>query len=125
MSPPVSQPQPTVFSAPAKAGAATPRADLRIAGAVARGPAVSFLIDGQPVQAFEGESVAAALYAGGWRELRRSPRSELPRGLFCLMGSCQECLVWSGAKKLQSCQLPVQAGLVVETLGFREQQHGG
>lgn len=97
---------------------------LRIGNAVTRGPGISFFIDGQPVQAFEGESVAAALYASGRRTLRNSPRAELPRGVFCMMGSCQECLVWAGAKKLPSCQLRVTAGLVVETLSFREQQHG-
>lgn len=92
---------------------------LRIAD-VARGPAVAFIVDGQPVEAFAGESVAAALWAIGQRELRRSPKGDLPRGAFCLMGSCQECLVWSGTQKLPACQLPVAAGLVVETLGFRE-----
>ncbi|RYG12019.1 MAG: (2Fe-2S)-binding protein [Burkholderiales bacterium] len=99
-------------------------ASLRIAGQVARGPAVSFYLDGQSIDAFAGESVAAALFAGGQRALRNSPRAELPRGMFCLMGSCQECLVWAGARKLASCQLPVSAGLVVETLAYREQQHG-
>ncbi|MDO9404193.1 MAG: (2Fe-2S)-binding protein [Polaromonas sp.] len=105
-------------------GARAQPGSLRIQGGVSRGAAVSLLVDGQPVEAFEGESVAAALYATGRRELRHSPRSDLPRGLFCLMGSCQECLVWSGVRKLPSCQLPVTAGLVVETLGFRGRGHG-
>ncbi|RZL64926.1 MAG: (2Fe-2S)-binding protein [Variovorax sp.] len=102
----------------------TPPGDsLRILNAVTRGGGVSFFVDGQAVQAFEGESVAAALYASGRRALRSSPRADLPRGVFCMMGSCQECLVWAGAKKLPSCQLPVTAGLVVETLPFRELKH--
>jgi hypothetical protein len=94
---------------------------LRIGGAVLRGPVVPFFIDGQAVEAFSGESVAAALYCVGLRTLRQSPRGDLPRGLFCLMGSCQECLVWFGLEKLPSCQLPVTAGMVVETLSYREQ----
>jgi hypothetical protein len=108
---------------PASTGISQPTASLRIGGAVSRGPGISFLVDGQTVEAFAGESVAAAMYACGWRELRQSPRAKLPRGLFCLMGSCQECLVWAGDKKLPSCQVMVTAGLVVETLPFREQQH--
>jgi len=93
---------------------------LRADHAVRRGAAVRFVVDGRPVDAFEGESVAAALFAAGLRELRRSPREGAPRGLFCMMGSCQECLVWVGARKLPSCQVPVSANLEVETLGRRE-----
>ena len=97
---------------------------LRADHAVQRGPAVRFVVDGRPVDAFEGESVAAALFAAGLRELRRSPRDGAPRGLFCMMGSCQECLVWVGARKLPSCQVAVAANLEVETLGHREDRIG-
>ena len=102
----------------------SPSLSLRTDHAVRRGPAVRFVVDGQLVDAFEGESVAAALYAAGLRELRRSPRDDAPRGLFCMMGSCQECLVWVGARKLPSCQLAVAAALEIETLSYREQRIG-
>jgi predicted molibdopterin-dependent oxidoreductase YjgC len=91
---------------------------------VDRGPAVTFWLDGSEVVGFAGECVAAALYAQGVRTLRSSPQAGLPRGMFCLMGSCQECLVWVGARKVPSCQIPVQLDLQVETLAFRERQHG-
>jgi predicted molibdopterin-dependent oxidoreductase YjgC len=97
---------------------------LRTDRAVRRGPAVRFLADGGAIDAFEGESVAAALLAAGRRELRRSPRAGAPRGIFCLMGSCQECLVWVGSRKLPACQVPVEAGLEVESLEFRERRLG-
>jgi len=97
---------------------------LRIDHAVRRGPAVSFMVDGHAVEAFEGESVAAALFAAGMRELRRSPRDGAPRGLFCMMGSCQECLVWVGARKLPSCQVAVVAALEIETLPYRDERIG-
>jgi predicted molibdopterin-dependent oxidoreductase YjgC len=97
---------------------------LRSDRAVRRGPAVRFSADGETIEAFQGESVAAALLAAGCRELRRSPRAGAPRGMFCLMGSCQECLVWVGARKLPSCQVPVAEGLVVESLAFRERGFG-
>lgn len=96
---------------------------LRIAG-VERGTAVRFLFDDRPVSAHAGESVAAALYASGIRTLRSSPQDGAPRGMFCLMGSCQECLVWVGARKLPSCQVSVSEGLCVHTLAFREAAHG-
>lgn len=97
---------------------------LRADQAVRRGTAVQFLVDGRIVQAFEGESVAAALFAAGQRELRRSPRDGAPRGLFCLMGSCQECLVWVATRKLAACQVPVTAALEIETLSYRDRCHG-
>jgi len=97
---------------------------LRADQSVRRGPALRFLADGCSVDAFEGESVAAALFAAGRRELRRSPRDGAPRGMFCLMGSCQECLVWVGSRKLPACQVPVTPGLEIETLDFREQRLG-
>jgi len=93
---------------------------LRVDQAVRRGPAVRFMVDGHAVEAFEGESVAAALFAAGTHALRQSPRDGTPRGLFCMMGSCQECLVWVGARKLPSCQVAVVAALEIETLSYRE-----
>lgn len=95
---------------------------LRMDG-VERGPSVLFSLDGRPVPAHAGESVAAALFAHGVRTLRTSPQAGRPRGMFCLMGSCQECLVWVGERKLASCQVPVVHGLQVETLGYREKRH--
>ena len=97
---------------------------LRANHGVQRGAPTTFTVDGLEVGAFAGESVAAALWAAGQRELRHSPRADLPRGMFCLMGSCQECLVWVGARKLPSCQVPVSEGLAVETLPYRERLNG-
>ena len=97
---------------------------LRATSGVRRGPPVRFLVDGQPVSAFAGESVAAALMAVARRELRRSPRAGAPRGAFCMMGSCQECLVWVGTRKLPSCQVFVTDGLEVDTLPHREANRG-
>ena len=102
------------------AQAHNPIAPLRSDAAVRRGAALRFTMNDQGIEAFAGESVAAALMAAGWRELRRSPRSDAPRGAFCFMGSCQECLVWVANRKLPSCQVPVSEGLAVESLEWRE-----
>lgn len=93
---------------------------LRSDKAVHRGAALHFTMNDRRIAAFGGESVAAALLADGWREIRHSPRNEAPRGAFCFMGSCQECLVWVADRKLPSCQVPVSEGLVVESLEWRE-----
>jgi len=48
--------------------------------------------EGQKLAAREGESVAAALTAHGIRSFRTT-RCDAPRGMFCGMGVCQDCLV--------------------------------
>ncbi len=87
---------------------------LRIAK-LPRGAAIEFRFDGRAVAAYEGESVACALFAAGERTLRRSPRTELARGMFCLMGSCQECVVWADGRRVPACQEPARAGLEVRS----------
>lgn len=91
-----------------------PATGLRI-GAHTRGAAIEFRFDGRAVSAYEGESVACALFAAGIRTLRRSPRTELARGMFCLMGSCQECVMWVDGRRVAACQEPVRAGLDVRS----------
>lgn len=77
---------------------------------------VAFTLDGQPVEAREGDSVAAALLAAGRADCRTTPVSGAPRGPFCLMGTCFECLVTiDGLGNRQACQVTVRAGMRVET----------
>ncbi len=80
--------------------------------------ALTVNVDGQPVEAFLGESVAAALLASGRRTWRHTDKSHAPRGLFCGMGICFECLVTiDGVPNVRACTTPVQAGMVIETGG--------
>lgn len=88
----------------------------RIDGHVQRGREVEILVDRQPLCAFEGESVAAALLASGRRTLRTTSRRHEPRGLYCGMGVCFECVMTiDGRRNVRTCQTPVRAGMVVET----------
>jgi glycine/D-amino acid oxidase-like deaminating enzyme len=56
------------------------------------GRAISFCFNGQPVEALDGETIGAALSAAGITTLRQTP-SGAPRGLFCGMGACFDCVV--------------------------------
>jgi D-hydroxyproline dehydrogenase subunit gamma len=94
----------------ARAGAS----GLRI-GEASRGRQVSFLFDGRPVAACDGEMIACALACAGIRTLRASPRSGAPRGMFCMMGSCQECVVRVDGRITAACQEPVRDGLDVRS----------
>jgi predicted molibdopterin-dependent oxidoreductase YjgC len=88
--------------------------DLRIGSAWTR--MVSFRFNGETLSAPEGETLAAALYAQGRRTLRVSRDDGGPRGAFCFMGVCQECVVSIDGKLTEACRTPVHEGLVVESV---------
>ncbi|OCI93736.1 hypothetical protein A6U85_19405 [Agrobacterium sp. 13-626] len=80
---------------------------------VRRGTPVHFTFDGNPVDAYAGESVAAALLAAGYRTLRESPNEHAPRGAFCWMGLCQECTVEVNGVRMPACRTECADGLIV------------
>ena len=88
----------------------------RIAAGVTRSPRVSFTFDGRATEAHAGESVAAALLAAGVRTLRRAPVDGGPRGAFCLIGVCQECLVEIDGRRVESCRAEAREGLDVRSV---------
>jgi D-hydroxyproline dehydrogenase subunit alpha len=61
-------------------------------GTVAEAERVAIDFEGESIEGRRGETLAAALAAAGIRNLRWT-RSDQPRGIFCGMGVCQECLV--------------------------------
>jgi len=80
-----------------------------------RGAPVELGGSGARVQAFAGESVAAALFAGGERVLGRSLKYHRPRSFFCLDGHCSGCLVRiGGVPNLRACQIACAPGLEVD-----------
>jgi len=92
---------------------------------VARGPAIRLVVDGVTVTAFEGESVGVALAAAGRLVLRHSPGLGAPRGMFCLMGVCQECAVDIDGAMLPSCMTPARDGMRVTTDALTRRRDAG
>ena len=88
---------------------------LRIAHGLTRGRAIAVTVDGRPISAFVGETVATALLAAGIRRFRRSVGRGTPRGPFCLMGVCKECLVAVDGRQVLSCLARVVDGMRIET----------
>ena len=81
-----------------------------------RGEPLEMVVDGSPVAAFQGESVAAAILASGRRSLRLSARRGEPRGVFCGIGICYECLlVIDGIPNQRACMTPARHGLRAHT----------
>jgi D-hydroxyproline dehydrogenase subunit gamma len=80
---------------------------------------IGFSLDGLAVQGAEGDTVAAALLALGHAACRETAVSGAPRGPYCMMGVCFDCLVViDGLGNRQGCLVPLREGMVVET------QHG-
>ena len=81
-----------------------------------QGRRVTFYFNKQPVDAYENESVAAALLAAGHRVFRHTDAAGEPRGLFCGMGVCHECVVRiDGLRTILACQTIVSDGMRVES----------
>ena len=80
------------------------------------GTAVALTVDGKPVRARSGDTVAAALLSAGIEHCRTTPVTGAPRAPYCLMGVCFDCLVTiDGVGSRQACLIPVRDGMTVET----------
>jgi hypothetical protein len=85
-----------------------------ILGDLPPAPLVEFTFDGAAVSARDGEPIAAALIAAGYRVLRTMPRFGDARGGYCMIGRCTDCLVVvDGLPNVPACRTPVAAGLAV------------
>ena len=121
---------------------------LRIDSNVERGRAVRITVDGEAIPAYEGESVAAAMMASGRRVFRHAEPAPQPakngpagdpahapqqaknglagdpahgggpRGVFCGMGICNECMVTvADVGHVRACIATVRDGMRVSTAG--------
>jgi len=86
------------------------------------GAPLAITVDGRPVPARAGDTVAAALLAAGIDHCRTTPVTGAPRAPYCLMGVCFDCLVTvDGVGSRQACLVPVRDGMAIETqMGKRE-----
>ncbi|TCT11029.1 (2Fe-2S)-binding protein [Paralcaligenes ureilyticus] len=82
--------------------------------AVAQAP-VSLTLNGKAVACRAGDSVAAALFAAGFSQCRDTAVNNVPRGPYCMMGVCYDCLVTiDGQENQQACMTTVRAGMTIE-----------
>jgi predicted molibdopterin-dependent oxidoreductase YjgC len=81
-----------------------------------RGEKIFFFFNGEKIEAYAGETIAASLHAAGIRELAKSPELHRPRGLFCAIGNCSSCLmVVDGQPNIRVCVTKVRHEMKVET----------
>jgi predicted molibdopterin-dependent oxidoreductase YjgC len=81
-----------------------------------KGKKVKFTFDGKELEGYEGEPIAAALKANGIMVHRYTKKHHEPRGIFCAIGRCTDCvMVVDGVPNTRTCITPLQAGMKVQT----------
>ncbi|MFH2040522.1 MAG: (2Fe-2S)-binding protein [Chloroflexota bacterium] len=88
---------------------------LRIQTGIDRGDSFEIKFNGQNITAYHGETIATVLLGSGMKMLHHSTLSGEPRGVFCGMGLCYDCLVTlNGEPNIRACRTYAQPGDVVE-----------
>lgn len=86
-------------------------------GRIVRRETVTFTFGGETLTGHAGETVAAALWRAGRLALRTGPADGRPRGAFCCIGLCQECLVLHDGRRTESCRLALRDGMHLDPIG--------
>lgn len=87
-----------------------------ILGVQEKGRPVTFTFDGKELQGFEGEPIAAALKANGVMVHRYTKKQHKPRGIFCAIGRCTDCvMVVDNVPNVRTCITPLKEGMDVRT----------
>lgn len=76
---------------------------------------ISFIYNGNTVEAYPNETVAAALHAAGIRKFGHSSKLHKPRGLFCAIGNCSSCFMnVNGEPNVRICVTLAKEGMIVK-----------
>ena len=87
--------------------------DARRPGSTA--PPITFTLDGVEMTAVEGQSIAGALIGAGVISWRRTRFDDRPRGVFCGIGACFDCLITvNGEPNVRACLVQVGEGDRIE-----------
>jgi len=77
---------------------------------------VHVTIDGAAYEAKKGEVIAAVMMANGIMTHRRTTNRHEPRGIYCGIGQCTDCvMVVNGQPNVRTCITPVEDGMEIET----------
>lgn len=77
---------------------------------------IEYFFNGESCRAFIGQNVAAAILQNGARVLRTTRVSHAPRGIFCGIGICFDCLVViDGIPNQRACLIEVCDGMRIES----------
>jgi glycine/D-amino acid oxidase-like deaminating enzyme/bacterioferritin-associated ferredoxin len=78
-------------------------------------PPITITFNGRTINALVGETISSALHANGVQTLRSTKKGE-PRGLYCGMGACFDCvLTVDGRTGVRACMEKVCSGQIVRS----------
>ena len=90
--------------------------DRRVDRGVKRGRRFEINVNGDKMVAYERETIATTLIAAGRRSFRRTDKMKQPRGLYCGIGLCHDCMmIVNGVPNTRICQTLATPGCRVET----------
>ncbi len=73
-------------------------------------------VNNRKIPAIKGEPIAAAILAAGIRQFRKTAKKGSPRGVFCAIGRCTDCIMTvNGQPNVRTCITPVADGMSIET----------
>ncbi len=77
---------------------------------------ITITVDGKKIKALEGEAIASAILASGKKIFRYTPKHNHPRGIYCAIGRCTDCVMTvDGIANVRTCVEPVREGMIIET----------
>ena len=91
--------------------------DLRVSNYFDRSNKVNINVNNKKIEAYEGECLAVVLFVNKIK-IKIVSKKKQSRGMFCLMGSCQECVVLIDDKKVISCNVFIKDGMKIKVGDF-------
>lgn len=83
---------------------------------VEEGKKVTIYYNDMPIEAIEGEPIAAALMNANIRAFRKTTKRHEPRGIFCAIGRCTDCMmIVNGKANIRTCVTYVEDGMRVQS----------
>ncbi|TKJ45821.1 dehydrogenase [Candidatus Aerophobetes bacterium Ae_b3a] len=90
--------------------------DHPILGRQGPGKMLNITVDGKKIKAREGEMIIAVLLNAGIRINRFTSKYKEPRGIFCGIGQCTDCIMTvNGIPNVRTCVTTVEGEMVIET----------
>ncbi|MGN0154083.1 MAG: (2Fe-2S)-binding protein [Lachnospiraceae bacterium] len=87
-----------------------------ILGVQPKGKPVKFTYNGKELEGCAGEPIAAALKACGVMVHRYTKKEHKPRGIFCAIGRCTDCvMIVDGQPNVRTCVTPLKEGMKIQT----------
>jgi len=77
---------------------------------------ITIYVNDKQLEALEGDTIASALLANGIKVCRYTRKNHEPRGVFCAIGRCNDCLmIVDGIPNIRTCVTYAIDGMQIKT----------